>query len=176
MHCHSIQISPSDYPKFNFLQRKNYLSEFKTEMDKIRARRNLGIPDDYSLSWGNISGAIESQTDLMRLIQSLERRIEALEHSNFTIYFGASDTLPLNVLEGQSKVVSQSGQIEIAATKKCAWVAIPKGWTVKSWKETTFGTSAMSAVHQTEINNYDVFYVLEQININNNFLIEIANG
>lgn len=71
----TIRVSPSDYPKFNFLQRFNFLSEFKTEVDKARARHNLGIPDEYSLTWGNISGNIESQPDLVELVRQTNNNL-----------------------------------------------------------------------------------------------------
>lgn len=65
----TIRVSPSDLPKFSFLQYRNYLGEFKTEIDKARVRYNLGIPDSLSLKWGNIGGTIENQPDLIQLVQ-----------------------------------------------------------------------------------------------------------
>lgn len=65
----TIRVSPSELPKFNFLQYRNYLGEFKTEIDKARVRYNLGIPDSLSFKWGNIGGTIENQQDLIQLVR-----------------------------------------------------------------------------------------------------------
>ena len=69
----TIYSTPTDYPhgKFQFLQWGNFLGEFKTEIDKARARANLGIPDSYSFNWGNIGGNIQNQTDLINLINQV---------------------------------------------------------------------------------------------------------
>ena len=61
----TIYTSPSERPKFDFLQTSNYLSEFKSEVDKARVRENLGIPDEYTLYWGNLKGNIANQEDLI---------------------------------------------------------------------------------------------------------------
>lgn len=47
------------------------MREYSTEVDKARVRRNLGIPDEYSFTWGNISGILENQEDLMALINQI---------------------------------------------------------------------------------------------------------
>lgn len=78
----TIRVSPSDLPKFNFLQYRNYLGEFKTEIDKARVRYNLGIPDSLSFKWGNIGGTIENQTDLMQLVrQSVNNQYTVLSQT-----------------------------------------------------------------------------------------------
>jgi hypothetical protein len=41
------------------LIKTKYLSEFRTELEKAKVRKNLGIADDSSLLWGNIDGVIE---------------------------------------------------------------------------------------------------------------------
>lgn len=51
------------------LIRQNYLSEFKTELEKAKARANLGIGDAYNLSWKNISGHLEDNEALIKFIQ-----------------------------------------------------------------------------------------------------------
>lgn len=51
-----------------YLKVKNYLSEFTTEVAKSQARFNLGIPDKWTLKWGNISGYIEEQEDLLEFL------------------------------------------------------------------------------------------------------------
>lgn len=43
------------------LLRNNYLGEYRTELEKAKVRKNLGIADEQSLLWGNISGTIELQ-------------------------------------------------------------------------------------------------------------------
>lgn len=51
------------------LIRSNYFAEFRTETEKARARRNLGINEENDLFWGNIQGFIELQKDLVDYIQ-----------------------------------------------------------------------------------------------------------
>lgn len=53
-----------------YLQIKNHLSEFNTELAKAEARLNLGIPDKWNLKWGNITGFIEEQTDLKEYLDN----------------------------------------------------------------------------------------------------------
>jgi hypothetical protein len=36
------------------------LGEYRTELEKAKVRKNLGIADEISLQWGNISGFIEN--------------------------------------------------------------------------------------------------------------------
>ena len=69
----TIYSTPSDYPhaKFQYLEWGKFLGEFKTEIDKARARANLGIPDTYSFNWGNIGGNISRQQDLLDLINQV---------------------------------------------------------------------------------------------------------
>lgn len=52
------------------LLRDKYLGEYRTELEKAKVRKNLGIPDKNSLSWGNIEGFVESQTDLVEYVES----------------------------------------------------------------------------------------------------------
>ena len=51
------------------LMKSNYLSEFRTALEKAKARKNLGIGDEYNLTWGNITGHIEDNADLIRFIE-----------------------------------------------------------------------------------------------------------
>ena len=51
------------------LLRDNFLSEYRTELEKAKVRKNLGIADEASLIWGNIDGTIEEQEDLVRYIE-----------------------------------------------------------------------------------------------------------
>ena len=52
------------------LIKTKYLSEFRTELEKAKVRKNLGIADDASLLWGNIDGVIEDQKDLINFIDT----------------------------------------------------------------------------------------------------------
>lgn len=51
------------------LMKSNYLGEFRTQLEKAKARKNLGIGDEYTLTWGNITGHIEDNADLIRFIE-----------------------------------------------------------------------------------------------------------
>lgn len=78
----SLHVSQQhDLPHLGFLQFHNFLGEFKTEVDKARVRYNLGIPDKYSFNWGNITGVLEKQTDLMNYLnlfrQNLQKSVQA---------------------------------------------------------------------------------------------------
>lgn len=68
--------SPGDVPKCDFLKKSEFLGEFKTEADKARARFNLGLPDDYSLNWGNIRGNIKNQLDLQILLDNINNKVD----------------------------------------------------------------------------------------------------
>lgn len=49
-------------------KRSNLFSELIDEYQRAIARQNLGIADDYTLVWGNISGNLANQTDLYRFV------------------------------------------------------------------------------------------------------------
>ena len=49
--------------------KSNYLGEFRTQLEKAKARKNLGIGDEYTLTWGNITGHIEDNTALVNFIE-----------------------------------------------------------------------------------------------------------
>lgn len=51
------------------LLRNKYLGEYRTELEKAKVRKNLGIADEYSLQWGNIEGFVESQKDLVEYVE-----------------------------------------------------------------------------------------------------------
>ena len=71
----SIYTAPGERPKFDFLLTGNYLSEYASEVDKARVRQNLGIPDEFTLYWGNIRGNIANQTDLIELVNQVRQGI-----------------------------------------------------------------------------------------------------
>lgn len=51
------------------LLRDKYLGEYRTELERAKVRKNLGIADESSLLWGSIDGTIEAQKDLVRYIE-----------------------------------------------------------------------------------------------------------
>lgn len=51
------------------LLRNNYLGEYRTELERAKVRKNLGIADEHSLLWGNIDGTIEAQKDLVQYVE-----------------------------------------------------------------------------------------------------------
>lgn len=51
------------------LLRNNYLGEYRTELERAKVRKNLGIADEQSLLWGNIDGTIDAQKDLVQYIE-----------------------------------------------------------------------------------------------------------
>lgn len=52
------------------LLRDKYLGEYRTELEKAKVRKNLGIPDENNLRWGNIEGFVEEQKDLVTYVES----------------------------------------------------------------------------------------------------------
>ena len=52
------------------LMKSNYLGEFRTQLEKAKARKNLGIGDEFLLTWGNITGHVEDNKDLIAFIEN----------------------------------------------------------------------------------------------------------
>lgn len=52
------------------LLRDKYLGEYRTELERAKVRKNLGIADESSLIWGGLTGNIEDQKDLVNYVQS----------------------------------------------------------------------------------------------------------
>lgn len=50
--------------------KSNYLGEFRTQLEKAKARKNLGIGDEFLLTWGNITGHVEDNKDLITFIEN----------------------------------------------------------------------------------------------------------
>ena len=77
------------------LLRDKYLGEYRTELEKAKVRKNLGIADDVNLQWGNISGFVEDQKDLIQYVESKwlytnqisEDITNVKEALDYTIYF-----------------------------------------------------------------------------------------
>lgn len=66
------------------LQKDNYLNEFWSDIDILKVKENLHIIDPV---WGNITGNLKDQVDLMDIIKDLQKsinklteRIQALEN------------------------------------------------------------------------------------------------
>ena len=64
--CNSCDVSKfyGNTNSDDSFKRENLFSELVTEYQRAIARQNLGIADEYSLLWGNISGNLANQTDL----------------------------------------------------------------------------------------------------------------
>lgn len=105
----TVYTAPSNRPRFNFLQADRYLGEFTSEVDKARVRANLGIPDEFSLYWGNIRGNISSQSDLMTLLSELRQGI-------VNAYEGRINSLESNVQALNTNQVGQTATIDSFAT------------------------------------------------------------
>lgn len=63
------------------LLRDKYLGEYRTELERAKVRKNLGIPDENSLQWGNIDGFIEQQQDLVTYVESKWKYSTSLDES-----------------------------------------------------------------------------------------------
>ena len=71
-----IKISQHNAPpdeKCVYFKLNNYFSELQTEIDKARARYNLGIADEYSLTWEAIVG----KPDIQSLLDTQKQQIIA---------------------------------------------------------------------------------------------------
>lgn len=58
-------------------KKSNLFSELVDEFQRSVARKNLGISDKYSLTWGSINGNILQQTDLFNLIKDSSSEINS---------------------------------------------------------------------------------------------------
>lgn len=86
------------------LKKSQHLSEFITEVDKALARKNLGIPDDFTLKWGNLKGNIEEQKDLWIQLQLILESITDLENKVET---DLQDTIKQLKLELATKITKE---------------------------------------------------------------------
>ena len=75
VHGGCCNIVDGTSPNDQNLKKSKHLSEFISEIDKALARKNLGIPDKFSLRWGNIEGNIEQQKDLYQKLIILEEQL-----------------------------------------------------------------------------------------------------
>ncbi len=72
-----------DTSKEDYFKRENLFSELVNDYQRAMARYNLGIGEEYSLVWGNITGAIENQQDLYNYINN--KLIDYFNNHNETI-------------------------------------------------------------------------------------------
>lgn len=49
--------------------KQNLFSELTTDYERAIARRNLGIAETYAMLWGNITGNLLNQEDLVKFVQ-----------------------------------------------------------------------------------------------------------
>lgn len=100
------------------LLRNNYLGEYRTELEKAKVRKNLGIADEQSLQWGNISGFIENQEDLVNYIEGkwvyeneISEDIKTVEQAlDYVIYFVSnfkSDNESIIRIDGEVKELTR---------------------------------------------------------------------
>lgn len=110
------------------LLKDKYLSEFRTELERAKVRKNLGIADEHSLIWGSIEGKLENQTDLVNYVESkweystdLNENItniqEALDYviefvTNYVENNEAIEDLKKQVQQLQEQLTEQSSNIE----------------------------------------------------------------
>ena len=66
--CDASQYYGDTSKEGEFLKR-NLFSELTTDYERAIARRNLGIAEDYAMVWGNLSGNLLNQLDLIKYIQ-----------------------------------------------------------------------------------------------------------
>jgi hypothetical protein len=66
------------------------LGEYRTELEKAKVRKNLGIADDAVMEWGNITGHIEDNPDLREALSyKLPEHLEDVIKEDFTSIKGA---------------------------------------------------------------------------------------
>ena len=64
-----VSQSYGEWDSLGYFKKENYLSELASEYERALARKNLGIADNYSMIWGNISGNIMNQHDLINWVE-----------------------------------------------------------------------------------------------------------
>lgn len=115
-HAHTVYTRPADAPpKFDFLAVKNYLGEFKSDIDKARARFNLGIPDEFSFNWGNLTGNIEEQEDLIELINRKTLDQQSWKDQLSSVISGINDKISNNHRDVLSEIGLLSNKVDSKA-------------------------------------------------------------
>ena len=64
-----VSQSYGEWDSLGYFKKENYLSELVGEYERALARENLGIADSYAMLWGNISGNIMNQPDLINWVK-----------------------------------------------------------------------------------------------------------
>ena len=64
-----VSQSYGEWDSLGYFKKENYLSELVSEYERALARENLGIADSYAMLWGNISGNIMNQPDLINWVK-----------------------------------------------------------------------------------------------------------
>lgn len=97
------------------LLRGNFLSEYKTQSDKNKVLKNLGIDKIVKPTWGSITGNIEDQKDLMnKLENSSIKTADKVQYTN-------QDYSELeNVKQALDKLLYKDLSISIQATPNSA--------------------------------------------------------
>lgn len=98
-----IHISQHNAPpseKCEYFKVKNYFSELHSDIDKARARFNLGIPDEFSLTWEAITG----KPDITVLLNNQKSSIVSQYKLDSLSY--DLDTLRSRVLQVENKTAS----------------------------------------------------------------------
>lgn len=73
-----------------YLLKNKYLGEYRTELEKAKVRKNLGIADNVVLEWGNITGFIEDNADLKEAFSyKLPEHLKDIIKEDFTTVKGA---------------------------------------------------------------------------------------
>lgn len=94
MNQQGIHVAPGEpSAKFDFLKVSNFLCEFRTEVDKARARFNLGIPDEYNFNWGNIKGTVTDQQDLVNVLNQQKNDYTAKYQDALSRISGINDSI-----------------------------------------------------------------------------------
>lgn len=94
MNQQGIHVAPGEpSAKFDFLKVSNFLCEFRTEVDKARARFNLGIPDEYNFNWGNIKGTVTDQQDLVNVLNQQKNDYTAKYQDTLSRISGINDSI-----------------------------------------------------------------------------------
>ena len=101
------------------LLRDKYLGEYRTELERAKVRKNLGIADSQSLIWGSIDGTIENQKDLVQyieqkwayssdLVEGIDTVKEAIDYAIYFISQYEANTEEIAELNKQLELVKSS--------------------------------------------------------------------
>lgn len=103
--CEEVHGGNCNQDASGYFAIEKLFSELSTEYQKLLARRNLGIGDEYTFKWGAITGSLVNQKDLTIFIQeqlqkessvinkSIDQKIKDLlnnidSQNKTTVYYG----------------------------------------------------------------------------------------